>query len=299
MDIDEWLGRVDKYLPVGERTAVREELTDHYCDRLDALLAQGCGEREAKVRAVDALGDPDRTGKLLRRVHQPWITWLLYGVRFLAFALLLILVMNAGTWNTVSNAWVVHREWNVYVSGRFYDAGVEGSTVFLQSYRKGSCEATGEAAGREISVLAAWHLFPGAAEAEDASANREECYVVLRVDSPCWETESYPYDYLERSLHISADGESFVSYVLYRETMAAAERAEEPQRCFFGVIRLERRFLSCDYLVTLERYGDPASDEEPRFDPDLVELSFEFGETRFTLPVVFGPRMEAEGGKMP
>ena len=299
MDINEWLDRTDKYLPsTKERTAIREELTDHYSDRLDALLAQGFDKEEAKDRAVAALGDPEETGKLLRKVYQPWIDWLLRAVRFLAFALLLVLVMNAVTWNTVSNAWVVHREWNAYVSGRFYDAGVEGSTVFLQSYRKGSCEATGEAAGREISVLAAWHLFPGAAEAEDASANREKCYVVLRVDSPCWETESYPYDYLERSLHITVDGETFVSYMLYREVMRSGGRWD-PQRSYFGMRRLRRGLLSCDYLVVLEQYRDPASDEEELFDPERVELTFEFGETRFTLPVVFGPRMEAEGGKMP
>ena len=297
MDINEWLDRTAKYLPSSkDRTAIREELTDHYCDKLDALLAQGYDPDEAKTKAVEALGDPDETGRLLRRVHQPWLTRLLWAVRFLAFALLLVLFMNPETWDHVSNVRAIHQQWNSYVSGTMYDPDEENDYIFLRSYRKGSCETTGEIAGREISVLAAWHLFSGTAEGQ---ASHDCCYAVLRVDSPYWETESYPYDYLERSLRVSADGEAFVSFVLYRETMAAAEQAVEPQRCFFGVIRLKRGLLSCDYLVTLERYGDPASDEEELFDPELVELNFEFGETRFTLPVVFGPRIEAEGGRMP
>lgn len=299
MDVNEWLDRAADCVPLAkERTAIREELADHYCDRLDALLAQGCGEEEAKALAVASLGDPEETGRLLRRVYQPWLTRLLWAVRFLAFALLLVLAVNPNTWNRVRFAWVAYRGWNSYVSGTFYDAGIENSTVFLQSYRQGRCEATGEAAGREISVRAAWNLFPGAEKAEEAEANREKCYVVVRVDSPCWETESYPYDYLERNLHISVDGEAFVSSTLYRETMKTVKRWE-PQRSYFGVQRLRRGLLSCDYLVVLEQYRDPASDDELRFDPDRVELSFEFGETCFTLSVDFGPRMEAEGGKMP
>lgn len=73
MNIRYWLDRATKEIRFApDRKAVREELQAHYEDRLEAGLAQGLAEYDAKKAAVAGMGDPDELAKELGCIHSPW-----------------------------------------------------------------------------------------------------------------------------------------------------------------------------------------------------------------------------------
>lgn len=87
-----------------DREAVQKELRDHMLDRRLDFLEQGMDLEAAEAAAVEAMGDPVETGKLLNRVHSPvlgWL-WLLSKWLLVAVTLLVFLVM-------VSNSFPISR----------------------------------------------------------------------------------------------------------------------------------------------------------------------------------------------
>lgn len=73
MNIRYWLDRATKEIRFApDRKAVREELHAHYEDRLEAGLARGLAEYDAKKAAVAGMGDPDELARELGRIHTPW-----------------------------------------------------------------------------------------------------------------------------------------------------------------------------------------------------------------------------------
>lgn len=63
----------------GEHAAIREELSAHLEDHIQALVEQGTDPAEAERRAVAAMGDPAEIGLQLNRQHRPFLGW---AVRF-------------------------------------------------------------------------------------------------------------------------------------------------------------------------------------------------------------------------
>lgn len=73
-----------------ERAVAKQELEDHIVDHMDALLAAGLSPEDAKKQAISAMGDPEITAKLLRKVHQPILTKLLTMCRRVAIVLAVV-----------------------------------------------------------------------------------------------------------------------------------------------------------------------------------------------------------------
>jgi len=74
MSIYQWVSTATGYIPFkGDRAEVSAELHAHYEDHVDALMAAGLDRQNAELRALEAMGDPDETGRLLRKVHRPWL----------------------------------------------------------------------------------------------------------------------------------------------------------------------------------------------------------------------------------
>ena len=71
-----------------EAPAVRQELSDHILDHMDALLSGGMGRDEAEEAAVAAMGDPEALGKALDALHSPWPWRIYHAARTAAFVLL-------------------------------------------------------------------------------------------------------------------------------------------------------------------------------------------------------------------
>ena len=80
-----------------EAPAVRQELSDHIQDHMDALMAEGMGRDQAEEAAVAAMGDPEEVGKALDALHSPW-PWRIYyaalNAAILLFGLTFCLVIG-------------------------------------------------------------------------------------------------------------------------------------------------------------------------------------------------------------
>ena len=77
-----------------ERESAKQELLDHIDDHTEALVSAGLPEQEAKRQAVAAMGDPEDTAKLLRKVHQPVLTRLIQIARAVAICLACVLTLT-------------------------------------------------------------------------------------------------------------------------------------------------------------------------------------------------------------
>ena len=73
-----------------EAPSVRQELSDHIQDHMDALLSGGMDREEAEEAAVAAMGDPEELGKALDALHSPWPWRLYHATRTSAFVLLVL-----------------------------------------------------------------------------------------------------------------------------------------------------------------------------------------------------------------
>ena len=78
-----------------EAPAVRQELSDHIQDHMDALMVEGMGRDQAEEAAVAAMGDPEALGKALDALHSPW-PWRLYHAALTAAILLFGLALCLG-----------------------------------------------------------------------------------------------------------------------------------------------------------------------------------------------------------
>lgn len=76
-----------------DRNAVRQELWDHMLDRREVFLAQGMNMDEAEAEAARVMGDPVETGRLLNRIHRPWLGWLWQASRGLLIAAVVLAVI--------------------------------------------------------------------------------------------------------------------------------------------------------------------------------------------------------------
>lgn len=75
--IYEWVSRAVTHIRFPpDRAPVAEELTNHYLDCRDGLIRGGMERQQAEQAALDALGDPNETGRLLNRMHRPYLGWL-------------------------------------------------------------------------------------------------------------------------------------------------------------------------------------------------------------------------------
>ena len=157
MNSTQWIERAVRYVPVkSERNALRQELWDHYSDRLEALQSTGMGLKEAEQKALAAMGDPDETGRLLRKVHGAWLTRALRITRVL---LVLLLLASLGFFGTIRNAISEHLEDRrlpdpTYLHSAFVSMLNENASATAVRY--GTAEGTGHFGSHPIRVIDAW-----------------------------------------------------------------------------------------------------------------------------------------------
>lgn len=94
MNKNEYISQVLAQMPdllKQEKKAVAEELSAHFEDRMEPLLAlQGVDEGEAERRCAAAMGDPTEVGKELAKQHQSFFWVILHDIVTGVLALFLI-----------------------------------------------------------------------------------------------------------------------------------------------------------------------------------------------------------------
>ena len=124
----QWLDTAVAKIRFGpDRKEVRAELEAHLEDKaLDfQRIFPGLTEEEARERAVSEMGDPEKIGKELARIHKPWLGYLWRASQVLAVAALIWLVAVAATlaWN-----WLVPGEPETEESPWTYEAEIPFSS---------------------------------------------------------------------------------------------------------------------------------------------------------------------------
>lgn len=286
MDIYDWLAVVERCVPSRkERAVVRMELFDHYSDREAALLDAGMEPRQAAKKALDAMGDPDETGRLLRAVHNPWLGRLLVLAR-----ILLILAVIVGLFHMtdlkdfVSNQISLRRE-----LARYRDVRAAFSEENPAAVRVGTCETEARLGDYRITVWAAGECSTADYFTAVDPFEQEELYVVLRFAAPPWRTAENVQFWLEDEL----GGVYQVDYygALNRGLPIPDRRRTGMQGEDEGNARLQCQWLGQDltasyYLLIIKG----SVDAESWSGADRAEVHVWMGGEERVLPVTLGPR---------
>ena len=98
--IEQWCDTAVSYIRFKpDRPPVKQELLEHMQDKYDGYLEEGMAPAEAERRTIREMGSEHETGKLLNKIHKPYLGWLWRATQW-AIALMLILVV----WNGIG--WV-------------------------------------------------------------------------------------------------------------------------------------------------------------------------------------------------
>lgn len=93
---------LEKVVWKGEHAAIREELTAHLEDHIQALVEKGMALPEAEQEAIAAMGDPGELGRQLNRQHRPYLGWAVrltgIAVKVLTCVVLLFAAVTALNW---------------------------------------------------------------------------------------------------------------------------------------------------------------------------------------------------------
>lgn len=283
MNINNWVDRAVKYVPLRrEREAVREELLDHYCDQLEALEAQGYDQEEAEAKALDALGDPDEIGRLLRRVHRPWLT-ILIRLCWVCLAVLILLSLI---------------EWEALRSGaedlfsgpeelqRFSDPMLGLENVSAAAWREGSCAEKAEVGDFTASVYSASSWYQQT-DYEDNTYASSGCRVIMCLEAPPWRKPDESA--LSRGLRAvdelgftyRSDAPGWVSVLPAEERVGLLQTPGGLRISWLGSSLTKHYYL----LTFLNRtFYDSFADT------DRLDIHIQYGLADAVLSVQFGPR---------
>lgn len=79
-----WCVMASSYVRAKEdREEVKDELWAHIEDRYDSLLAGGVDDERAAELTLEAMGDAHEVGKLLRKIHKPYLSWAVTASKWL------------------------------------------------------------------------------------------------------------------------------------------------------------------------------------------------------------------------
>ncbi|MGN1002170.1 MAG: permease prefix domain 1-containing protein [Oscillospiraceae bacterium] len=93
--IEAWCDRACHYLYYPpDREDVRTELVWHLEDSCLALEEQGLTPEAAEEKALAGMGSAEEVGHLLRRVHKPWLGWLLFATSLLVAVVIFFVLVS-------------------------------------------------------------------------------------------------------------------------------------------------------------------------------------------------------------
>lgn len=232
-----------------DQRAVRAELQAHLEDKTADLrrIFPDMTDEEAEVRAVEEMGDAAEIGKELARLHKPWLGYLWRASKWVAAALVLVLVAI----NVVKND---------YFQSAGYPLWGQFSTVY------------GRTEGEKIQMGGYTFQIVGAAYVEypEDSSRADRVQVVFRVSTPrFWERINEGA--LQSALTMTGP-EGWAWSMDSGKVQTIWEEGRNELIC--GLQRAEWGLFHDTYVA----YGDL---EWPEGEP--VCLEFDFGKGSFTL----------------
>lgn len=97
--IEQWCNDVVSYIRFKpDRPAVKQELMEHMQDKYDGYIEEGFTPSEAEQKTIREMGSDRETGLLLRKIHKPYLGWLLRLTQWALAIVLIMAVVNGVEW---------------------------------------------------------------------------------------------------------------------------------------------------------------------------------------------------------
>lgn len=288
-----WLSKAVK--PVNfppDRSAVEQELVEHFEERVEGFTTHGMGSVEAMQTAVERLGSPEETGALLRKVHKPWLGWLLRTARVLLVLLVLLgLYPSSELKKRVEEKWEAREELQYYVDGNINHLVMNGELDYNVSapcaIRRGTSDGEGVILGHRVRFYAANAFWWRTTENPKAFYSRN--YLVLRVETPPWTTPD-PGTIRRHLKLLDENGEEISYYDLWliRQNLTSAWYTIKIDE-LFDQINLQYQDESSSFEMQVD-YGPredfferaPASNEAEVVDARFEESMQDYGVKYYT-----------------
>ena len=129
----EWTARACRYIRhPADRRLVQAELDAHMQDRISELTDGGLRYHDALARVAAAMVDPDDVGKLLGRIHTPWMSWLLTASKWICAGLILFSLCFYGRqvwWDIEARFLYDAQPWTNEETYAYYCSNYEGKDM--------------------------------------------------------------------------------------------------------------------------------------------------------------------------
>lgn len=97
--IKQWCDMAVSYIRFpADRPPVRQELLEHLEDAYDFYIAKGLEPAKAEQSAIRDMGDARETGKLLAKIHKPYLGWLWRLTQWVLGILVVLAVIKGVSW---------------------------------------------------------------------------------------------------------------------------------------------------------------------------------------------------------
>ncbi len=266
--IYEWLDKACKplrYKP--DREAAYKELKDHYEDHRLYLLDQGAYPGVAERQALEAMGDPKETGRMLSAAYQPVITLLWRASRYLLIIAATMIVVSMGlsffrsSWGS---DWGLFKDPNVEVLGTMEQRWQQDPNI---TYAEGSCSGTAVIGDYRFSVIRVLSVsMKGQAYAGQTG---NSVVLILKAKGPI--TLGAPEEILYRMSAMDDKGTWYNNIRAYKGRYTEGQRFVEPAFCYSS--------LGSHYFRVV------ISNVEP--DTEWIDLNYSHWQSRASLRVEF------------
>ena len=227
--IYEWLDKACRplrYKP--DREAAYKELKDHYEDHRLYLLDQGAYPGVAERKALEAMGDPKETGRMLSAAYQPVITLLWRLSRYVLIIAAIVVVISVGrsffrsSWG---NGWGLFKDPNAEVLGTMEQRWQQDPNI---TYAEGRCGGTAVIGDYRFSVIRV--LSVSMKDREYAGPTGNSVVLILKAKGPL--TLGEPEDIVHRLFASDCNGILYNNILAYRDSSTEEQRYVESTFCY-------------------------------------------------------------------
>ena len=227
--IYEWLDKACRplrYKP--DREAAYKELKDHYEDHRLHLIDQGVYPGVAERQALEAMGDPKETGRMLSAAYQPVITMLWRASRNVLIIVAIMIVVSVGrsffrsSWGS---DWGLFKDPNTEILGTMEQRWESDPDIVVKA---GRCDGTAVIGDYRFSVLRV--LTVSAKDREHAGQTGNSVVLILKAKGPL--TLGAPEDIVYRLFASDEKGIPYNNIRAYRDSGTEGQSYVEPVFCY-------------------------------------------------------------------
>ena len=141
--IEQWCDTAVSYIRFKpDRPPVKQELMEHMQDKYDGYVEAGMVPAEAERQTIREMGSEYETGKLLNKIHKPYLGWLWRATQWALVLLLIVALVNGIQWG--KDIWYAEISYYTYdpykdTSYEFEDGDRRERLLYLEPNSSAKC----------------------------------------------------------------------------------------------------------------------------------------------------------------